>query len=227
MENAGKQFIHVSYEGQGKREQLQQRAARFGNSLEILDYDNTVEQHIEHLNLLPDAFVERMKEKNLRIVLGTRDSVWEMMRETKGLKYRLDDIKRTFLSLVNKKFKEHYKTEALGLYEEWLKTAFVSGYRPEGSVALHEYGHGVGGLLKIEGYRSHEHPSLIHEYELISDKLSLEAIEGLAELGDATAAKELFAEAFEDFFTIPKNQFISFYSRGLYDFIGNVIINGS
>ncbi len=219
---SSKNFNEDFKEVYSEQKRLERIAKRFGNSMTILDWENS-EMHLKQLDLLPQGIIETMKEKGLSIVLGS-GSVWEMKHQTPGLKYRFDDIKAKIRSLFSAKWRENYQTEAAGYYEPSLKTAFIGDLMEGESVALHEYGHGVGDLLYADKQKLDEHPYLRKVYKLISSELSPDVLE----LGDVIATKETFANAFSDYFTLSKKQFISLWRiDNLHDFIRKIVTDNS
>lgn len=208
-----------------KETETSEVAKRFGDSLTVFGRVEMTREHLEDLEKLPSELINVMREKGLRIVVG-EGNIIDLMGEIPGVKALVVRSVEKFLNREQEvetniggwqRIERRRQPIPLGVYAGPLKTIFI-GEAKEGksstvssSVALHEYGHGLGHLLKLDSDKSLKEAHL---------RLYPKLIEYLKQgkVGNLTGVRELLAESFAGYFTLSKEQFVSSYDEQLYLF---------
>ena len=205
-----------------RRRKLEKVIEKFGDSLTIAgDWDPRIEEHLRELSLLPDNLIQSMKEKGLKVVIGSGNPS-ELKKHVKGAKQIISNIAESLYSIVHP---SDWGTIRAGYYDFIQKVAF-SAYDLGVPVALHEYGHGVGDLLKVDKrYTLGKHPYSKETHELIFKKLNNYLQQSGP--GSKRGVQELIAESFSDYFLKSKDQFIAMYTKDWYTFLQKIIQTAS
>ncbi len=183
-----------------ERERIDNIIKKFGPSLELSDIDSlAVRKNLEHLSFLPDNLVNLMIHKGLKIRIGKGD-ITDLSKD-ESLKIKAPR---------GWKNKSNWKGVAGG-YSGNEKIAYagtaISGSE---SVALHEYGHGIGHLLELDNASD-----TIEAHRRLFDKLPTYLQQDGP--GEVAGRQEFIADSTADFFMLSKTKFITRYDTQWYD----------
>ncbi len=207
-------------------------AERFGDSLTVFGETESVREHLKHLEKLPSELIRVMREKGLKVMVG-EGNIIDMMSNIPGIKAFVLRLVEKFLAKereVETSIGGWQRTEKrrtpipLGVYAAALRIVFVGGHTKReyqaisSSLVLHEYGHGLGHLLKLDGSKT-----LREAHLRLYPKLISYLQQGKA--GGFAGKKELLAESFAGYIDLSKEQFISRYDEQLYSFWEETIAN--
>ena len=169
----------------------------------MIDGDSrVVREHLEHLGLLPDKLLQRLKSEGMRVCLGNKDVLglcddeWLKAQSPRGW----EGAHEGFVGVP-------------GIYHIGRKTVYAGrGRSGSSSTVLHEYGHGVGELLGLKNANSTR-----EAHQRMHKKL----VEYLQQGGPGgeVGCEELLAESIADFFIKPKGQFIEKYDEDWHSLI--------
>lgn len=190
------------------QEVFDQIMKKFGDSITISETeDHRVKKSLKELNLLPENLVSFLKEEGLKVRVG-RGSV--------------DRLSDNAFSKNNNSPRGHTGpfnkwSHVGGVFDPKSSTVFVGGtISGSKSTALHEYGHGIGALLRVD-----MSPQLSRAHQRFFDRLeSYYKQEGR---GGYAGKQELLAESFAEYFTIPKEKFVRKYDEEWYSFLTQVV----
>lgn len=206
--------LRPTQESLKEEETMKQAIEKYGKNLEVSEVSQAVFHHIEMLNLVPENFVRFLSSLGLKIKLGNFDitdfpgKVNLKLKNPSKEGYHFDP-RETYIGMS-------------GIFYPSELTAYA-GTNEHGAVvnegvALHEYGHGAGQLLKLDNSKS-----IDEAHARLFEKLSrYEQQEGP---GSVIGKKELLACAFDAYFTLSKNQFIHKYDEPLYLFLEEAVNN--
>jgi len=188
-----------------KKERIAKAIDKFGSSLKILNADSlAVKEHLEHLSFLPENFIELMKIKGLKVKIGDADVI---------------DLSNDERLRTNQPRGWEGKSVGWqgvpGMYYTAESTVYAgNGFHGNGSrsLALHEYGHGVGDKLGLDNSQDaiDAHARL---YEKLLPYLQQDGPGGFA------GRQELIAESFAEVLTMPKAEFVNKYDEAWHMFL--------
>jgi len=191
-----------------EREKLKKIIDRFGKSLDILDSDiehEVVKEHLEHLGLLPKNLISVIKNLDIKIKIRNTD----MLGMSDDNRFREEAPRGSFQSDWG---------GVPGCYDAKTNTVYAGkGRHGSSSLVLHELGHGVGLLLKLNN-----NPNVIDAHKRLYCKLTSYFQQDGP--GGLAGREELLTESFADYFILSKSKFIKKYDEDWRSFLGKIIV---
>jgi len=191
-----------------KEKTLSQITEKFGSSIEIEDvHEATVMKHLEHLNLLPADLVALAKQNGLHVKVGYKDMA--------GLS------EADFFKKGSPRGREEKKTwkGVAGAYHAPLSTVYAGrGLHGSHSLVLHEYGHGLGDILRLD---MSEELNQAHKrlYKKLPNYLKHGGLGEIGKIGEIVGKQELLAESFAAYFTMTKELFVKKYDEAWHSYL--------
>ncbi len=190
------------------QETFDQIMKKFGDSITITEAeDHRVKKSLKELNMLPENLVSFLKEEGLKVRVG----IGNVNHLSDNAFSKNHDSPRGYPKLFGG------WNHVGGVFDPTSSTVFVGGtISGSKSTALHEYGHGVGELLRVNFSQQ-----LAMAHQRFFDRLeSYYKQEGQ---GGYAGKQELLAESFAEYFTIPKEKFVRKYDEEWHSFLTQVI----
>jgi hypothetical protein len=173
---------------------------KFGDSLTLTDIrESAVRLHLEHLALLPDPLITRMKAMGVKIKLSSTD----MPNMDKDPKWQ--QAPRGWTQSSWKGVPGAFDTSANTVYAG-------QGGHGSSSLVLHEYGHAFG-----KNFNLNSATEVTAAHKRLYSKLSSYLQQGGP--GGTAGQSEFLADSFGDLFMYTKDQFIRKYDEDWYRFL--------
>lgn len=173
---------------------------RYGSALEIRDIEShVVQEHLADLALVPEGLVKKLISKGFKMKLADTDV--------------MDMTDSGFVYQPPRGWDQSNFRGVNGVYHPRKRLAYLGGHC-EGSVSmpLHEVGHAVGNLFRLDNKRE-----LKQAHRRLYPRL--DAYFQQDGPGGFSGRQEMFAQAFAVFLANPKDDFIRRYDEGLYLFL--------